>query len=588
MGNSRPMSAPFAVIQADGEWLCYARPVRVLSALEPAQVLAVVREAEEAVETHGLHAVGFISYEAAPGFDPALRVRRGSPTPLVWFGLFASPLGSNDFSRCSGAAEAATTKFELGAWRAGMGEDQHAAAVAQIKAHIAHGNTYQVNFTFPLTATFRGDPWALFSRLVQAQRSAYAAYVDTGRFAICSASPELFFHLADGVLTSRPMKGTAPRGRTLAEDEAQAAWLRASEKNRAENVMIVDMIRNDMGRVAEWGSVAALSLFDVERYPTLWQMTSTVTARTRGSGVEILQALFPCASITGAPKVRTMQIIADLEPSPRGVYTGAIGFMAPGGRAQFNVAIRTVVVDRQVGQAVYGVGSGIVWDSDANQEYAECLLKARVLAAQPADFALLETLRWTPEEGYFLLDRHLQRLHDSAIYFSIPVDLARARQALTESVATAEQPLRVRLLVDQSGRCRVETAPLPAPSAQPVRLGLARTPVNSRDIFLHHKTTRREVYEAAQRSRPDCDDVLLWNERGELTESCLANVALELNGQLATPPLGCGLLAGTLRGWLLDQGHLIERVVTLADLDRCNAIYVLNSLRGWRKADLVA
>lgn len=597
------MMVPQVALQTGDRWLVFRRPVQVLQAAALPEVLGVLRQAEQAVEAERLHAAGFISYEAAPACDKALRVQPGSATPLAWFGLYRAPEAAAEL----GDGE----EFTIGSWQPAIPRERYIRAIAQIKEQIAQGYTYQVNFTFPLHAAFAGDPWGLFVRLARAQRGRYAAYVDTGRHVICSASPELFFHLAAGLLTSRPMKGTASRGRTLAEDEAQAAWLRASEKNRAENVMIVDMIRNDMGRLAQWGSVAAPNLFDVERYPTLWQMTSTVTARTRASRVQILQALFPCASITGAPKVRTMEIIAGLEPAPRGIYSGAIGVMAPDGRAQFNVAIRTVVVDRLAGQATYGVGSGVVWDSDADREYEECLLKAQVLTARPAEFDLLETLRWTPEAGYFLLDRHLRRLHDSAIYFAIPLDLARARQALMDAATSLpRQPQRVRLLVDQAGCCRVQTTPLriavgsddfsrfahgeatevattsrPTP---PVRLGLAAAPVQSSNVFLYHKTTRREVYDAAQRSRPDCDDVLLWNERGEVAESCIANVALSLDGRLVTPPAVCGLLAGTLRGWLLEQGQLAERVITLADLARCDGIYLLNSVRGWREAVLVA
>ncbi|MCS6845067.1 MAG: aminodeoxychorismate synthase component I [Caldilineales bacterium] len=594
-----PWETAWAVVQADGRWLRFRRPVAVLAAQDLSEVLPALRQAEEMAEAQGLYAVGFISYEAAPAFDPALRVQTGSPTPLAWFGLFRPPsvlfLGNGDFGRFAAPrsgddlspgipAGDPAAAFALGPWQPAMAAEAHAAAIAQIKEHIAAGDTYQVNFTFPLTASFRGEPWALFLRLAEAQRAAYAAYVDTGRFAVCSASPELFFRLQDGLVTARPMKGTARRGRTLAEDEAHAAALAASEKNRAENVMIVDMVRNDLGRIAAWGSVQVPRLFEVERYPTLWQMTSTVTARVATSRLEVLRSLFPCASITGAPKVRTMEIIRRLEPAPRGVYTGAVGFMAPGGFAQFNVAIRTVVVDRLAGRATYGVGSGIVWDSEASAEYAECLLKAQVLTAPRPTFDLLETLRWTPPEGYFLLERHLQRLADSAVYFGVPLDLAEVRHALASAVRGADEPLRVRLLVDLRGCPRVETAPLPSTGLEPVRLGLARQPVDPEDVFLYHKTTRRGVYEAARRSRPDCDDVLLWNPRREVTESTVANVAVRLNGQLVTPPVSSGLLAGTLRAELLACGRLIERVINLDDLGRCQGVYLFNSVRGWRRA----
>jgi para-aminobenzoate synthetase / 4-amino-4-deoxychorismate lyase len=332
--------------------------------------------------------------------------------------------------------------------------------VERIKDYLVRGHTYQVNHTFPLRASFTGDPWAFFLDLAAAQQGQYAAFIDTGPLAICSASPELFFRLDGDRLTARPMKGTAPRGRTLAEDESRIAELRRSEKNRAENLMIVDMIRNDLGRVAEIGSVAVPRLFEVERYPTLLQMTSTVTARTQASVAEILAHIFPCASITGAPKVRTMEIIRELEPQPRGIYTGAIGFIAPGRRAQFNVAIRTVLIDRERQQASYGVGSGLVWDSDAATEYAECVLKARVLTERRPSFQLLEALLWEPDSGYFLLAAHLERLANTAVYFQVPLDRPAIEAYLTEQARTLTEPGKIRLRVALDGRFTVEVEAL--------------------------------------------------------------------------------------------------------------------------------
>lgn len=577
-------AAPRVVLQ-DGQrrrWLCFGEPIRVLRAESTDQVLAALYEAEQAVEAEGLYAAGLVAYEAAPSFDPVLKVRAQPDLPLLWLGLFLAP---EVWSDLPGTALAHT----LGTWGPAIDRATYHQAIAAIKEQIAAGYTYQINYTFPLGAAFNGEPWPLFLQLASAQRGRYAAYVDTGRHVVCSASPELFFQRADGVLTSRPMKGTAPRGRTFTEDEAQRAWLFASEKNRAENVMIVDMIRNDMGRIAEVGSVRVPALFEVERYPTVLQMTSTVTSRTNASVAEVFKALFPCASITGAPKVSAMGIIADLEPAARGVYTGAIGYLAPGGRAQFNVAIRTVVVDRQTGRATYGVGSGVVWDSDADEEYDECLLKARVLGVQPAEFELLETMLWRPETGIVLWDRHLERLAGSAEYFGLAVDLGNIEHEVAAAVASLPgEPHRLRLLVDQEGLARVQVQPLPdAPNHQPVRIGLAPQPIDRGDVFFYHKTTRREAYEAARLSRPECDDVLLWNERGEITETCLANVAVRLDGELVTPPVDCGLLAGTLRGWLLEQGRLQERVITVDDLASCDEIYIMNSVRGMREAMLV-
>jgi para-aminobenzoate synthetase/4-amino-4-deoxychorismate lyase len=530
------------------------------------------------VEEEGLHAAGYISYEAAPGFDRALTVRGPAALPLLWFGLYRWP----EVWRQLPAGGA----YTLGNWQPSQQLDGYREAIARIKEAIARGDTYQVNYTMALHAAWRGDPWGLFVDLANAQRGGYAAYIDLGQHVICSASPELFLDIDGDQVVSKPMKGTAPRGRTLAEDRQHIAALRASQKDQAENVMIVDMIRNDLGRIARFGSVRVPSLLEVERYPTLLQMTSTVEASSNMPLDAILAALFPCASITGAPKVRTMQLIAGLEGGPRGVYTGAIGYLAPGRRVQLNVAIRTVLVDRLSGQASYGVGSGIVWDSDADAEYAECRLKAQVLIRRFPDFELLETMRWTAAEGVARLERHLARLAGAAEYFGFAVDLddVRSRLATLDPVAVPD-PARLRLLAGRRGELRLEAHPLELPAAQgPVRLGLAREAVDGDDVFLYHKTTHRAVYEQARSGRPDCDDVLLWNQRGELTETTTSNVVLSLDGRLATPPVASGLLAGVLRAELTASGAIQEQVVTLDDLARCRAIYLVNSLRGWREA----
>ncbi|RME98399.1 MAG: aminodeoxychorismate synthase, component I, partial [Chloroflexi bacterium] len=443
--------------------------------------------------------------------------------------------------------------------------------------------TYQVNYTLRLQTKFSGDARALFWRLARAQSSGYAALIDTGRHIICSASPELFFARNGLHIEMRPMKGTAPRGCTTAEDAANIRWLEASVKNRAENVMIVDMIRNDLSVTADPGTVCVPRLFTVEKYPTVLQMTSTVTAQTGVPTPDLFSALFPCASITGAPKVRTMQIISELETSPRGVYTGCVGFMLPGRQAQFNVAIRTVCIDRATRTAEYGVGSGIVWDSDTAEEYEECQTKAQVLAADRPEFDLLETLLWEPGSGYFLAAAHVARMVDSAGYFDFAVTEAQLWHKLEQAAHNlGEQPCRVRLLASRSGRILVQSTPL-AQSALPRRfsVALAPSPVDSKNPFLYHKTTHRQVYRRAQAAHPAADDVLLWNERGQITESCIANVVVRFGNRLVTPPVGCGLLAGTYRGYLLAQQKITEQVVTLDDLKRADQVYLINSVRRW-------
>ena len=564
------------------QWLRFHEPCEVVRADRVDQVIPGLRHVDRMVRERGLYAAGFISYEAAPAFDVALDVHPLSSFPLLWFGLYSQPEVIQLPTRDS------NSNYTLGDWSPSVTRQEYDRAIAQVKEHLARGETYQVNYSYRLRAPFSGDAWEFFLRLVRAQQADYTAYVEADEFTICSASPELFFHLEGNQFTGRPMKGTADRGRTLAEDNAMAEWLRYSEKNRAENVMIVDMIRNDVGRVARVGSVRVPSLFDVERYPTLWQMTSTVTATTDASLTDLMTALFPCASITGAPKPRTMQIIRRLETTARRIYTGCIGFITPDRKVQFNVAIRTVLIDKKTGQAEYGVGGGIVWDSVTGEEYVECQTKAKVLTAKRTELSLLETMLWTPEEGYFLLSYHRRRLRESAAYFGIPVDMEGVQEGLAaEAASFPSEPHRVRLLVAQDGRITCQAVPLSGATLPPVaRLKLAPTPVDSSDPFLYHKTTHRRVYDAARASCPDCDDVLLWNERGEITETCIANVVVELGGELVTPPVECGLLPGTFRTYLLDQGRVREDIITLDAVKRCTRLYVVNSVRKWREAFL--
>ncbi|MEA3334577.1 MAG: aminodeoxychorismate synthase component I [Chloroflexota bacterium] len=575
---------PGLVVLQDAQgtrWLRFSDPVAVFSATSLEEVGPSLNAIDHAVTHHGLHAAGYIAYEAAPAFDRALTVH-ASVIPLLWFGLYKPPEVLWEIPGSS------SSSYDLGDWQPAVTEDAYGQAISAIKQAIAAGLTYQVNYTFPMHASFGGDPWGLFVKLSRAQKARYAAFLDTGDLAICSASPELFFQLDGTTLLSKPMKGTASRGRWPAEDQGRRQWLRHSSKNQAENVMIVDMIRNDMGRVADIGTVHVPRLFEVEGYPTVWQMTSTVISRTRVPVPDILNALFPCASITGAPKVRTMKIIAGLEPHPRGVYTGAIGYIAPGRRAQFNVAIRTVLIDRRLGLATYGVGGGIVWDSSTDDEYQEAQLKARVLTETSPSFDLLETILWTPADGYFLLDQHLDRLAQSAAYFAIDVDLRDIERRLAKkAVGLGKGTRRVRLLVSQDGEVGIEAWPLdPTPEKEPLRIGLARWSVDSNDRFLYHKTTHRSVYEQARASRPNCDEVLLWNERREITEASMANVVLDLDGELVTPPVSSGLLAGVYRGRLLEQGKIRTRVLCLDDLKRCEKLFLVNSVRQWREGVL--
>lgn len=559
--------------------MAFSDPELVVRADTAAAVRPALADVERLTRERGLHAVGFVAYEAGAAFGLSVHPPL-SGLPLVWFALYDAA----GIRPCDRPVRRAA--YTLGELRPSVDRSAFQSAFDAIKACLADGDSYQVNFTFQMAARFDGEPLDLFADLVDAQQGSYSACIDTGDLAICSASPELFFELRGDRILSRPMKGTARRGRTLEEDLAARERLQSSAKDRAENVMVVDMVRNDLGRIADIGSVAVDELFTAERYPTVWQMTSLVSARSLAPLDAIFAALHPSASITGAPKVRTMEIVRALERGPRGVYTGAVGHIPPDGEARFNVAIRTAVIDRRSATLSFGVGSGIVWDSDGTAEYDECLLKGSVLGAPPVAFELLETFRWTPDAGYHLLDRHLARLTASAEYFGIPVSMPAIEAALRHAVHSADGAQRVRLLVARSGGVRTEQRPhVPAPG--PLRVRLADRPVDSQTLWLFHKTTHRAIYDDARQAAGACDDVLLWNEHGQLTEATNANVVVHIDGASVTPPVSCGLLPGTCRADLLAAGAIREGIVTVDDVRRATAFWLINAVHDRREAVLV-
>ena len=564
------------LLKSNNEWLHFTKPHHIISAAHHADVRGALREVERLVNSNHFHAAGFVSYEAAPAFDSALQVRSADDFPLLWFGLYPEP-GILQTSEVLSDLEGLSALD----WKASITHESYNTAIEKVKDYIALGKTYQVNYTMRLDAEFSGGEWNFFQQLAQSQNK-YAAYIDTGRYVICSASPELFFKLDGDKIFSRPMKGTVKRGLTTSEDKELTEWLHDSIKNRAENVMIVDMIRNDLGRIAKIGSVYVPELFAIEKYPTLLQMTSTVQARTEASLDEIFSALFPCASITGAPKVSTMKIIAELETTPRKIYTGSIGYISPNRKAQFNVVIRTALIDRENKSAEYGIGGGIVWDSTSADEYDEALLKARVLTERPhpLGFSLIETLLWTPEDGYFLREKHIERMCDSAEYFDFLYSKEILDTYLDELAKEFNSARRVRILLDRDGNLNSEDKPHQENKSN-FTASLAETPIDSRDVFLFHKTTRREVYESARATHPNYDDALLYNERGELTEFTIGNLVAEIEDELFTPPISCGLLAGTFRKHLLEIGEIKERVINKAELGRCSKLFLVNSVKKW-------
>lgn len=552
------------------------RPAGRIEAHALADVPAALAEVE-AQARRGRYAVGAVAYAAAPAFDAALIAKPDAGLPLLAFRLFEGAVALRPPRSVPPAAR--------DPWEPDMGAPAHAGAVRAARARLARGDCYQVNLTFRLRRPLApdADPYLLFHALARAQGARHPLYLDLGDTVLACASPELFFARRGACITTRPMKGTAARRPGVEADRRAARALWRSPKERAENLMIVDMLRNDLGRVAEIGSVRTEALYALERYPTVWQMTSTVRAHSHASLPGLFAALFPCASVTGAPKAAAMRVIAQLERSPRGFYTGAAGVVEPGGDATFAVAIRTLTFDRAGARVDYGTGSAVVWDSDPAGEYAECRAKAGVLSARVPRPGLIETLRWTPDRGFRHAGAHLRRMRLSAAHLGIPARTATLRRALTAAARDfPAAPQRVRLTLSPAGRVRVEHAPAPARAQQPWRLALAPWPVDGADPLLAHKTTRRAVYERARCACPQADEVLLWNTRGELTEGTRCNVAVRLRGQAGwvTPPLHCGLLPGVERARLLARGVLREAVVRVDDLPRCTAVRLLNSLRG--------
>jgi para-aminobenzoate synthetase / 4-amino-4-deoxychorismate lyase len=555
---------------------------------EPREVLPALAEVDEAV-AHGRHAAGFIAYEAAEGIDPAFRVcqcadegssRRTTMLPLLWFGIYGA---KEEFDARVAGSFPDLPEIH---WQPSISPEAYAAGIQRIRNYIAAGHTYQVNFTYRLHARFKCDPWSYYRKMCAAQRAAFCAFIDLGSHQILSASPELFFEWQGESLITRPMKGTASRGRFWAEDEECAASLLRSEKNRAENLMIVDMMRNDMGRIAETGSVAVPHLFEIERYETILQMTSTITAKL-GRDIAlsgIFRALFPSGSITGAPKIRTVEIIREIEKGPRGIYTGAIGFVSPGSCAIFNVAIRTVAVDQAKGLAEFGVGGGITYDSSAQSEYQECLDKARFLGARLKDFKLLETILFEPNEGYFLLGRHLDRMENSARYYGFRFDRESVMSALNRRASSfGPGSHRVRLVMGREGFTKIDSTMLPSSAAQTPAPALIdfSLPVDSENPFFFNKTTNREHYERVAHAYPPDWHVIMTNREGKVTESIFANVVAKIDGCLYTPPIKDGLLPGTYRAELLERGEITERSLAPEDLLKADSVFLINSVRRW-------
>ena len=589
-GCARPFVLLDDSLSPNGRCRLFRAPERIICCDGPSELDAALADMAAALRA-GFHLAGFFAYELGYLFER--RLVAGLPAartqPLLWLGVFR---GVEEFP-ASAALDLLGGRAHAVAQDLRVTQDRAAylPKFRRVKDYIAAGDVYQVNLTFKYRFHCTGDPIALYGDLRRRQRVGHGALIAAEDFTVLSFSPELFLRCRGGQAEMRPMKGTMARGRTPEEDAAQAALLRADVKSRAENLMILDLMRNDLGRIAETGSVAVTDMFTVETYRTLHQMTSGVRARL-GPGVavgDLLRHVFPCGSVTGAPKIRAMEIIRELEDAPRGVYTGAIGAIAPDGAVDLNVAIRTLFIAGD-GAGEMGIGSGIVDDSDGPAEYEECLLKAAFLTAADAPFQLIETMRWERGAGYWLLDAHLARLAASAAYFGFPCDQAAVRSALDEKAAAFDAPLqRVRLTLDEDGRLDIAAAAIAAAADAVLRYVIAPEPTASADRFLYHKTTRRQLYDGTRArlaAETGCDEVLFRNERGELAEGSFTNLFVERGGVLLTPPVACGLLDGTLRRALLADParRVAEAVLYPDDLKTADRVYLGNSVRGLVRA----
>ncbi len=589
----------------------FLQPEKRLDFLPGDDPAAFVASMEQAL-ADGYYLAGWLSYEFGYLLEPRIAARLPCLTqkksPLASFGIFSNPLtfdhetGDSSFPVSKSATE--MPGFNISNLRFSETEESYLDAVCRIREYIAAGDTYQVNYTLKLLFDFTGSPVAFYRNLRRNQSVAYGAMMRLGEEHILSLSPELFFRVAHDSILVRPMKGTMKRGRYLEEDLGFCQTLQKDIKNRSENVMIVDLLRNDLARLChQFGDdrVITKSLFNVERYESVLQMTSTICAET-GKNVfskigllDFFKALFPCGSVTGAPKIRTMEIIHELEKSPRGVYTGAIGYFSPSGTATFNVPIRTVRLAD--GKGVMGIGSGIVYDSDPEQEWQECLLKAHFLTKPVPEFLLIETLLWKPDNGYWLLTEHLERLEKSSLYFSFLFEKDKIIAVLNQLVDTFNgQCSRIRLTLAKDGVTKTAyqscDAPLlytlpakPPPESNDLPgIGLSGSQVDSSSPWYFHKTTRRDLFqkEFATAQEQGLFDICFFNDRQELTEGCISNIILFIDGSFFTPPVSSGLLGGTLREKLLNENFplLSEKIISREDLFKADALFCCNSVRG--------
>ena len=562
--------------RALGERYTFTQPIKELKTRDLAEVADLLAQVESYQE-QGYYVVGYVSYEAAPAFEEKLAVCKA---PLL--GEYLLYFTVHDRVETSPIPLTYDEVDLPSNWQEVTSAEDYEKAIAQIHHHLRQGDTYQVNYTVQLKQDLSANPFAIYNRMVVEQEAGYNAYVEHDEMAVISMSPELFFEQNDRELTTRPMKGTTKRGLTDDEDLKEAAWLEQDPKNRSENMMIVDLLRNDMNRISEVGSEHVERLCQVEQYSTVWQMTSTIKSQLREDVdlVAIFRSLFPCGSITGAPKIATMEIIKDLEPHPRGVYCGTIGLLLPNGRRIFNVAIRTIQLHK--GQAIYGVGGGITWDSTWESEYREVHQKAAVLYRKQARFKLITTGKISQKRLLFE-DQHLKRLTKASRYFSFPFDPEELRQKIEEECQACDshQDYRLRITISKSGEMELSRqilTPL-SPSFCKAKLCLQEADLNQ--SFTYFKTTHRPHLSLGEQEK------IYHNKSGELLETSIGNLVLKINGKFYTPPTSQGILPGIYRQHLLETGQVEEKFLTVADLNQAETIYGCNAVRGLYELEVI-
>ncbi len=594
----------------------FTDPVDILTVNRPSDLSNFNYLTQKAIN-QGLYLAGWWSYEFGYLLEPKLHnllAGRHPNIPLVWLGVFKKPQvwQHNDSDNVSYPGPTPDCSNDIKEIKTSVDLKKYVNAISSIKNYISEGHTYQVNYTFKTLFKFYGDPVELYLSLRSQQAVSYSAIIRAGDTWVLSLSPELFFRIDGNTIESRPMKGTIKRGKTPEEDSNLADFLHNDPKNRAENVMIVDLLRNDIGRLCEYGDVRVPQLFLVERYKSLFQMTSQINGKLSPTLDinQIISGLFPCGSVTGAPKIRTMEIIAELEDTPRGIYTGSVGFIGPG-QAALNVSIRTVVLNTRNRTGELGIGSGITIDSDPMSEYEECILKGLFLQKKQPQFSLIETMALYPDStssaqdqgickwplpeitdnntGILLLSLHLQRIKKSAHFFDIPLNQKDLIQEIEDFLANRrhDSPAIIRILVNQAGEIRIEKRALP-PVQCPVSITISPLRVDSTNTFLYHKTTSRDMFntELNRIRNNGFFDVIFMNERGEITEGAISNLFVKKSGRLLTPPIKSGLLNGCLRQMLIQKGIVKEQVLYQKDIELAEEIYIGNSVRGPLRAVL--